>query len=93
MYVKLSQYRYSSSITPSFQCPTVHISILNGFPVGGSVFPFPIGIGFVKVPSMTPITLVQSPAPNLTGWVWIRVSGAWTKIAFRSSMCCSMPFV
>ena len=34
MNVRLSQNKYSSFMTPSFQWPTVHIVILNGFPVG-----------------------------------------------------------
>src|SRR5712691_8193644 len=74
MYVWLSQKRYSSSITPSFQWPTVHIGSLNALPVGGIDLPSPVGIGFVKVPSITPMTLVQSPEPNLTGWTLMRVS-------------------
>ena len=33
-------------------------------------------IGRVKLPSITPITAVHSPWPNLTGCVSMRVSGA-----------------
>src|SRR2546425_9841360 len=67
MNVWLSQKRYSSSMTPSFQWPTVHITSLNGLPVGGIDLPSAVGIVFVKVPSITPMTLVHSPDPNLTG--------------------------
>lgn len=34
----------------SFQCPTVHITSLNAFPVGGIDLPSGVGIGFVNVP-------------------------------------------
>src|SRR5215831_13280667 len=67
MNVRLSQKRYSSSITPFFQCPTVTISSLNGLLVGGMVLPAPTGIGRVKVPSKTDTTAVQSACPILIG--------------------------
>lgn len=54
MYVALSQNRYSLSITPFFQCPIVAIGNLKLLPVDGIDFPSPIGIGAVKVPSITP---------------------------------------
>src|ERR1700693_5474610 len=34
-----------------------------------------LGIGFVNVPSMIPMTLVHSPLAILTGCSWMRVSG------------------
>jgi hypothetical protein len=37
----------------------MQISILKRLPVGGIVLPRPVGIGFVKVPAMVPITHVQ----------------------------------
>jgi hypothetical protein len=46
MNARLSQNRYSSSITPSLQCPTVHITNLKAFPVGGIDLPSGVGIGF-----------------------------------------------
>src|ERR1022692_3051824 len=91
MYDWLSQNKYSSSIVPPFQWPTVHMISVKAFPVGGIVLPSPMGIGFVNVPSMTPITLVHSPLAILTGCSWMRVSGAYTNIAFKSAMCRSMP--
>ena len=33
-------------------------------PVGGIVFPSAVGIGFVKVPVMTPVTDVHEPEPK-----------------------------
>jgi hypothetical protein len=46
---------------PFFQCPIVCIGSLNDLPVGEIVLPSPAGIGFVNVPSMIPITAVNSP--------------------------------
>jgi hypothetical protein len=93
MYVWLSQNKYSSTMTPFFQRPTVFITSLNDLPVGGMLVPSGSGMGRVKVPSITPMTLVHSPEPNLMGCTWMRVSGAYTNIAFKSSMWTSMPCV
>src|SRR5258707_270929 len=71
----LSQNRYSSSIVPFFQWPTVAMGSLKDLPFGG-IGPLADGIGFVKVPSITPVTAVHSPSPRRTGCCLIRVSGA-----------------
>ena len=44
------------------------------FPVGGIDVPSGRGIGFVKVPSISPMTAVHSPDPNLTGCFFDSVS-------------------
>src|SRR5512143_3212934 len=89
----LSQNSHSWSILPSFQWPIVAMASLNFFPVGGIVLPSPIGIGLENVPDMTPVTQVHSPDPNLMGCSLMLVSGAYTNMALRSSMCFAMPFV
>lgn len=62
MHSWLSQNRYSSSMTPwPFPWLRVAIWILQALPVGGRVLPSPIGIGWVNVPSIAPITAVHSP--------------------------------
>jgi hypothetical protein len=93
MNARLSQNKYSSSIMPSFQCPTVHITNLKDFPVGGIALPSGVGIGFVNVPSIMPITLVHAPEANLTGCSLMMVSGAYTNISFKSAMCLAIPLV
>src|SRR5260370_1978796 len=93
MNARLSQNRYSSSITPSFQCPTVHITNLNAFPVGGIDLPSGVGIGFVNVPSIMPITLVHSTEANLTGCSLMRESGAYTNISFKTAIGLAIPLV
>lgn len=64
---------------------------LRGFPVGAIVFPSGVGIGRENVPLITSVTHVQSALPNLIGWSAILVSGAYTNMALRSSMCCARP--
>lgn len=54
----------------------VHIGMENFLPVGWINLPFPIGMGLVKVPVMTPITEVHSPDPIFTGCTYMLVSGA-----------------
>lgn len=61
MNARLSQNSHSSTITPSCQRPIVAIGSLNGLPVGWIVLPPAIGMGFEKVPSMMPMTVVHSP--------------------------------
>ena len=57
----LSQNSHSSTMTPFFQCPMVAIGSLNFLPVGAMVLPPAVGMGFEKVPSMMPMTVVHSP--------------------------------
>src|SRR5437879_5446759 len=55
--------------------------------------PSPVGMGFVNVPVITPVTAVQVPEPKRIGCTLIVMSGAKTKRALRSSMCLSIPLV
>lgn len=77
MKVWLSQNSHSSAITPFSQRPMVAIVSLNALPVGGIVLPSPIGIGCVKVPSIT----LSPMLPILPIAVRPRRDGAWTRLA------------
>ena len=63
---------------PSFQWPIVAMLILEGFPVGDMDVPSGVGLGFVNVPVITPVTQVHSSVPNLMGCAIIFVSGTKT---------------
>src|SRR6266404_5812747 len=68
-----------------FQCPIVAMPIAKRFPVGAIDLPSGVGIGFVNVPVITPVTAVHVPEPKRIGCVLILMSGAKTNSAFRSS--------
>jgi len=91
MYVWLSQNRYSSIITPSFQCPMVHIGNLNDLPVGWINIPPAIGIGLLNVPSIMPVTAVHSPVllPKTDGMLLDPCVGSIYKHGFQIF---NMPF-
>ena len=76
----MSQKRYSSSITPSFQWPTVEITSRKDLPVGGIGVPLAIGMGSVKVPSVMPITLVHSPLAISATCSLMCASGDYTAV-------------
>ena len=54
-------------------------------PVGWTNFPLPIGMGFEKVPTIRPVTVVQCPFAILIGCSVILRSGSATNSAFKSS--------
>lgn len=72
--VCLSQKSHSSTMTPSCHRPMVAISRRKALLVGGTL-PLAVGIGSVKVRSITPVTVVQSPEAILIGCSAMRVSG------------------
>ena len=78
MKSRLSQNKDSAIIFPFFHWPIVTMLILKDFPVGGMDFPSGVGIGFVNVHVITPVTQVHSSVPNLMGCATIFVSGAKT---------------
>lgn len=71
-----SQKSHSWSIVPFDQCPIVAMGSPKRLPVGWMNFPSPIGMGLVKVPVITPVTVVQDPEPKRIGWILIAMSGA-----------------